>query len=662
MSNKSIKAAVRIRPFIKNEVEEKELKINNNSIICNEKEYVFDKVLDIDTTQEKVFIEVCKPILDDAFDGYNGCIMAYGQTGSGKTYGLLGDNGLTFQAGKYILDRISKDNEYTYELNLSIYEIYNDSNRGGGTLKDLLSYSELSIEEVNKITKVLDNKGKDSYNKDDLIELLKVLNRPSEDIENKADILLTRNQIQKQKLRTDIHKLKDKGVIVTNKDELKWVPPDKWEIKGLRHHVIQNTDDLTKLVTTGIENRKTASNDFHEHSSRSHAIIELKLSTYFKSKIVKVACIKFIDLAGSERYKKSGTLNNTIMCNETQAVNTSLHFLRKIIDQMSKTNDKPMGEIRQCMLTRILSDSIGGNSQTWIIANISLSTTQTEETLSTLNYISKARQIVNKVNANVVTIEDIDQEIEDLKLILETARDMDSKEIEELKNKLIVNQEFQSKLEEENNKLKNELSSLKKQYDNENRLKTELQLQIDNKELELKKIKDTFKNELSNRLKELDEKLVSEVEKNNEIEMIKLKQQETINNKEQELHDKLNALTLKTGEINMLNTKVNSLQEQNSKKDDHINNLNNEIKNKTDKLKSIETELSNKYKEYEGISLELEDKQLELNNIKQELDVKIEEVNHWQSIVKQKEEEVNAMHKKLKGLALLAKNIFSRDK
>ena len=67
----------------------------------------------------------------------------------------------------------------------------------------------MSIEEVNKITKkVLDNKGKDSYNKDDLIELLTILNRPSEDIENKADILLTRNQIQKQKLRTDIHKPK----------------------------------------------------------------------------------------------------------------------------------------------------------------------------------------------------------------------------------------------------------------------------------------------------------------------------------------------------------------------------------------------------------------------------------------------------------------------
>ncbi len=662
MTDKSIKAAVRIRPFIKGEEQNIELKTVDNKLVHNDKEYMFDKVLGMDTTQDKVFTEVCQSIIDDAFNGYNGCVMTYGQTGSGKTYSLLKENGMVYQAGRYLLSEISnRKDEYTYDLSMSIYEIYNDSNRGGGTLKDLLSYSELSTEEINRLVKEIDSKGKDTYKYEDITELFNKLNRPQEDVANKTDILLSKNQMQRQKLRTDLYKLKERGVVIINKDELKWVPPDKWEIKGLRSYAIKNLDEMNKYVAEGIENRKTARTDFHEHSSRSHAVIEFRLTTYFKSKQVKQAKIKFVDLAGSERYKKSGTLKDNVLMQETQTVNTSLHFLRKIIEQMSKTNIKPMGEIRQCILTRVLSDSIGGNSHTWILANISPSTTQTEETLATLNYTSKARQIVNKVNANIVTMEDIDQEIEELKLVLETARDMDSREVEQLKNKLKVNQEFQSKLEEENGRLKNELRSIQAQFENENRLKTELQTQVANKEKELEKMKTDFKNELDFRLKELDDKLVGEVERNAEIEMIKLKQQETIAAKEKELQNRLDALSLKSSEIDTLNVRVTALQEQNIKKDDHIVSLNNDIKEKTEKLKNIEEDLAKKYNEYSNISAELVEKKAELDNVKQELEVKTEEAAHWQGIVKQKEEEVQVLHKKLKSLSQLAKNIFVKD-
>jgi len=112
-----------------------------------------------------------------------------------------------------------------------------------------------------------------------------------------------------------------------------------------------------------------------------------------------VAKFHFVDLAGSERAKKTGAVGATLK--EGININKSLLVLGNVISALSEEGKKNnFVPYRDSKLTRILQDSLGGNSRTSMIACVSPAESNFDETLNTLNYASRARKIKNKPKVN----------------------------------------------------------------------------------------------------------------------------------------------------------------------------------------------------------------------------------------------------------------------
>ena len=256
--NCCVKAAVRIRPFLREEVESNEMSCvkadadNNMVIIGMDRAFSFDRVFDTDSTQEDIF-EICaKNLLLSAFSGYNSTIFAYGQTCSGKTY-TMGTNttslesdfkqGIIPRAVKMIFDEIeNRRSKMEFTVKVSFIEIYNEEIRD---LLDPQGQSKIVVREFSR-----------------------------------------------------------------------GVP----SLCGQQEVQVVNSETILSLLEMGAVNRMTRTTIMNEYSSRSHAILEVNieqhpiedLSTVMSSQIngnshefIK-AKFHFVDLAGSERIKKSG--------------------------------------------------------------------------------------------------------------------------------------------------------------------------------------------------------------------------------------------------------------------------------------------------------------------------------------------------------------------
>ena len=194
---------------------------------------------------------------------------------------------------------------------------------------------------------------------------------------------------------------------------------DKIYVEGLSWHTITTNVEAEKLLQQGNAKRATASTGMNDQSSRSHSIFQIRVQINSNDLKVQrnIKCTaSLIDLAGSERSSTAQTSGRRLR--EGSAINQSLLTLGKIIKILA---DGPAGHIpyRDSVLTHILRHSLGGNSKTGIIAAISPSLLNKEETLSTLNYAQVAQMIVNtaQVNEEVksVTIRQLQEEIEELR-------------------------------------------------------------------------------------------------------------------------------------------------------------------------------------------------------------------------------------------------------
>ena len=177
---------------------------------------------------------------------------------------------------------------------------------------------------------------------------------------------------------------------------------------GLEESKTNSYEETMKLLQAGALNRTTASTKMNTQSSRSHAVFTLNISqtrSVVKSeggdKEVETVCSKFhfVDLAGSERLKRTGATGDR--AKEGIAINGGLLALGNVIsalgDRAKKAQHIPY---RDSKITRLLQDSLGGNSRTIMIACISPSDSDFMETLNTLKYANRARNIKNKVSRN----------------------------------------------------------------------------------------------------------------------------------------------------------------------------------------------------------------------------------------------------------------------
>ncbi|KAH9597880.1 Kinesin motor domain [Trypanosoma melophagium] len=253
--------------------------------------------------------------------------------------------------------------------------------------------------------------------------------------ERVSDLLAKRKKGSKEEVFVEVREHPTRGVF----------------IEGQRLREVSCLDDVVELIEAGNRVRHTAATKMNDRSSRSHAIFMLMLREE-RSMVTatgqtittagKNSRMNLVDLAGSERVAQSEVVGQQF--SEARYINLSLTTLGRVIDMladMAKNADSQwsMPPYRESKLTFILKDSLGGNSKTFMIATISPSVMNYEETLSTLRYASRARDIVNvaKVNEDprARRIRELEEQMEQMR---QEIQGKDPAYVAELEEKLVL--------------------------------------------------------------------------------------------------------------------------------------------------------------------------------------------------------------------------------
>ncbi|XP_049875977.1 kinesin-like protein unc-104 isoform X7 [Pectinophora gossypiella] len=378
----SVKVAVRVRPFNSREIS-RECKCiiemsGNTTVIVNPKappgskdsakSFNFDfsywshNPSDPEfSSQVMVYKDIGEEMLQHAFDGYNICIFAYGQTGAGKSYTMMG-RGEDCQEG--IIPQICKD----------LFRRIRQTTSEDLKYSVEVSYMEIYCERV-------------------------------------RDLLNPKN---KGNLRVREH------------------PALGPYVEDLSKLAVTSYQDIYDLIDEGNKARTVAATNMNETSSRSHAVFTIFFTQQRHDKTTdlmseKVSKISLVDLAGSERADSTGAKGTRLK--EGANINKSLTTLGKVISALAEIASKSKKSkkadfipYRDSVLTWLLRENLGGNSKTAMIAAISPADINYDETLSTLRYADRAKQIVCKAvvneDANAKLIRELKEEILKLRELL----------------------------------------------------------------------------------------------------------------------------------------------------------------------------------------------------------------------------------------------------
>jgi len=215
------------------------------------------------------------------------------------------------------------------------------------------------------------------------------------------------------------------GKDVEAKHELKEDPKKGLFVKDLTTVIVKNVQEIDKAMSTGIKHRKTGETAMNKESSRSHSIFVIYIETAEEKEDktgqkIKAGKLNLVDLAGSERQDKTHATGDRLK--EANKINLSLSALGNVISALvdGKSTHVPY---RDSKLTRLLQDSLGGNTKTVMIAALSPVDDNYDETLSTLRYADRAKKIQNKPKVNEdpkdALLRQYEQEITKLKDMIE---------------------------------------------------------------------------------------------------------------------------------------------------------------------------------------------------------------------------------------------------
>lgn len=331
--------------------------------------FLFDKVFGPTSQQKDLFNHAVCPIIFEVLEGYNCTIFAYGQTGTGKTYTMEGGGRIKngeFPTDAGVIPRAVR----------RIFDILEDQ-QAEYSMK--VTFLELYNEEITDLlapeetTKFVDDKSKKP------IALME---------DGKGGVL----------------------------------------VRGLEEEIVTTANEIYKILEKGSAKRRTAETLLNKQSSRSHSIfsitIHIKECTPEGEEMIKCGKLNLVDLAGSENISRSGAREGR--AREAGEINKSLLTLGRTINALVEHS----GHVpyRDSKLTRLLRDSLGGKTKTCIIATISPSVHCLEETLSTLDYAHRAKNIKNKPEINQkmmksAVIKDLYSEIDRLKQEVYAARE-----------------------------------------------------------------------------------------------------------------------------------------------------------------------------------------------------------------------------------------------
>lgn len=194
--------------------------------------------------------------------------------------------------------------------------------------------------------------------------------------------------------------VRDLLVQTNGKLDLKENPDTGVYVKDLSTFIVKDVSEIEKLMAIGNKNRVVGATLMNAESSRSHSLFTVTVEMSEPSENgehIRVGKLNLVDLAGSERQSKTGATGDRLK--EAAKINLSLTALGNVISALvdGKSSHVPY---RDSKLTRLLQDSLGGNSKTMMIATFSPASFNYEETLSTLRYASRTKQIKNKPKVN----------------------------------------------------------------------------------------------------------------------------------------------------------------------------------------------------------------------------------------------------------------------
>ncbi|XP_047523263.1 kinesin-like protein Klp68D isoform X1 [Pieris napi] len=192
--------------------------------------------------------------------------------------------------------------------------------------------------------------------------------------------------------------------------------------------VCKSANEMVRLMRAGNRNRASGRTDMNEHSSRSHAVFLVTVETAHRSTDrIRVGKLNLVDLAGSERQRKTGASADRLR--EAARINQALSSLGNVISALAENS--PHVPYRDSKLTRILQDSLGGNSKTIMIANIGPASYNYDETVTTLRYAHRAKAIKNKPVRNEdpkdAKLREYQAEIERLRSLIEQRKAIDKR-------------------------------------------------------------------------------------------------------------------------------------------------------------------------------------------------------------------------------------------
>ncbi len=219
-------------------------------------------------------------------------------------------------------------------------------------------------------------------------------------------------EIYMEKVKDLLQPTRNSSELVIREDKIKGV-----YIAGVTEATVQSYEELLNIMTTGSTNRAVAATKMNEGSSRSHSVFSITVTLKNTSTLLtKVGKLVLVDLAGSEMVKKTNAQGQQL--EEAKTINKSLSALGQVINALAS---EKQGHIpfRDSKLTRILQDSLGGNSKTVLIVNISASIFDTSETLSTLRFGMRAKGIQTRVTMN-----QLHRSVEELELLLKTKEEI----------------------------------------------------------------------------------------------------------------------------------------------------------------------------------------------------------------------------------------------
>ena len=245
-------------------------------------------------------------------------------------------------------------------------------------------------------------------------------------------------------------------------------------VDGASERYVGCPNDVLALLEVGSNNRAQAATNMNEHSSRSHSIFILTINQTNKQQgFSKIGKLYLVDLAGSEKISKTGATGHTL--EEAKNINKSLTTLGRVINSLTdgKSTHIPY---RESKLTRVLQESLGGNSKTCLIITCSPSIYNESESLSTLRFGERAKKIKNKPKINKeVTVAELQKLVEQLKENLKKANQRISQLENYIRQKGLDVPMSEYKKEEDEEEKKKRLEEENRAKDKENKISELLQ-------------------------------------------------------------------------------------------------------------------------------------------------------------------------------------------